>query len=80
MKDLPHQFEFAVWWNEADTPIGVKVVETDTLMEAAVIQLDGIAHALLALVDNELVVKTKFAFGGTRQVGAHLDVAINVGA
>ena len=43
------------------------------------VQLNGIAHnASLRRVQDKLVVKPKFAFGRTRQVCAHLNVAVDV--
>lgn len=49
-------------------------------MEPAIIQLYGITHAPLILVNHKLIVEAEFAFRGTREVGTHLDMTINIGA
>ena len=49
-------------------------------MEAAVIELDGVNGALLALVNHKFVVQTELALRRSRKVCTHEYVAIDVGA
>lgn len=50
-----HEFEFAIWWNEAYRPVGVEVCQFNTLMELAIIQLYCVPAPLI-LSNDQLVV------------------------
>ena len=40
MRILPHQFEFSVWWDEADGAVTVEFTELDALVELTVVELN----------------------------------------
>lgn len=73
-----HEFKFAVWRNEADCSRRVKLVQPYTLVEAAIVEFNGVDGALLALVDNEFVVQAEFALWHARQICPHLYVAVDI--
>jgi hypothetical protein len=45
----------------------------------AVIKFDSIAATPLVLVDDKFIIQSKLALRCARQIGTHLDVAIDVG-
>ena len=57
-----HEFELSVWRNETDGARLVKLCQTHTLVKPAVIQFNSVNGSMLALVYDEFVVETEFAF------------------
>jgi len=61
--NTPHELELPIWWYKADRSRRVEVVKSDTLVESAIVQLNGVAAAFLIFVNDKFVIETKFAFG-----------------
>ena len=92
---VPHQLELAVGRDEADDAVAVELAQLDALVELAVLERDasssglgrlaphpvaaGQAHEAV-LVEKEAVVKSELALGRAAEVGAHDDLAVDVGA
>lgn len=82
---VPHELELAVWRNEGDYAVRVKLTQLDALVELAVLECDGAGGCARGFcpsfvagwareavaVEEEAVVEAEFAFRSAREVGSH---------
>jgi hypothetical protein len=73
---VPHEFKLAVRRDKRNRAIGVKLSETNTSVERAVINLyTGLARGSRFLLNHQLVIQAEFAFRHASQLGIHLHLA-----
>jgi hypothetical protein len=92
---VPHQLELAVWRDEADDAVAVELAQLHALVELAVLErhaaggsLGSLAPHLVAareaqqavVVEQEAIIQAELALRGAAEVGAHNDLACNVGS
>lgn len=79
-KNARHKLELPIRWNETNSSRRIELVQPHTLVEPAIVQLNGVNRPLLALVDHKFVVQAEFTFRGASKVGTHDDVSVDVRA
>mmetsp|Transcript_17205 Transcript_17205/g.39758 ORF Transcript_17205/g.39758 Transcript_17205/m.39758 type:complete len:208 (+) Transcript_17205:239-862(+) len=67
-----HEFELSIWGDECDCTICIEFSKADTAMESTIIDVDTWL-SLAFLLNDELVVETKFTFGHPRELRIHLN-------
>lgn len=91
---VAHKLKLPVWRYERDDSIGIKLPQLDALMELAIFQRHAASSGLCSFrtsrisrwrgkvvaIQQEPVVEPKLAFWCAGEVGAHDDLAVDVGA
>lgn len=92
---VAHELELAIGRDEGDDAIGIELAQLDALVELAIFEGDTTSRCLGSLgahpvaareaqqsvvVEKEPVIEAELALGGAGQVGAHDDLACDVGS